>query len=32
MKLYWLSLSLAIVLAGCQSTRDQMLAKGYQDG
>ncbi|KTB82475.1 lipoprotein [Pseudomonas syringae] len=32
MKRYWLLLSLAIVLAGCQSTRDQMLAEGYPPG
>ncbi|QVI69734.1 hypothetical protein [Pseudomonas syringae] len=32
MKQYWLLLSLAIVLPGCQSTRDQMLAEGYPPG
>ena len=29
MKLHWVSLSLVILLAGCQSTRDQLLAEGY---
>lgn len=29
MKVQWVLLSLAIGLAGCQSTRDQLLAEGY---
>ncbi|MDF2641158.1 MAG: hypothetical protein K0R45_430, partial [Pseudomonas sp.] len=29
MKMQWMVLSLAVGLAGCQSTHDQLLAEGY---